>query len=262
MKRLATLLVATMTIFAVSAQPKIIAHRGFHAADGAARNSLNALREAQNAGLFGSECDIRVVGDGEILVLHGSMHPDKPLKGLVSTIHGTTAELQAIKLESGETVPTFDEYLAQAKKNTNTKLIIEMKDGVSPAEETKFVKRVVKMVKKYGLQNDVEYIAFRAHICAELARYAPKGTQIAFLNGNYTPSYCKAMGCTGIDYNYKVLQRKPHWIKEAHDLGMTVNAWTVDKESDIRWCIDNGVDYITTDDPMLVKRLIDEKFKK
>ena len=43
---------------------------------------------------------------------------------------------------------------------------------------------------------------------------------------------------------------------------MTVNAWTVDKEKDIRWCIDNGVDYITTDDPMLVKRLIDEKYKK
>lgn len=262
MKRLLTLVVAIMTLCSVSAQPKIIAHRGFHATKGAARNSLNALREAQNAGLFGSECDIRIVGDGEILVLHGSMHPDKPMKGLVSTDYGTTAELQAIPLESGEKVPTFEEYLIQAKKNTNTKLIIEIKDGLTPKLETTLVKRVVKLVKKYKLEKDVEYIAFRPHICNELVRLTPKGTQIAFLGGNFTPGYCKALGYTGIDYNYKRLQKKPHWIKEAHDLGMTVNAWTVDKEEDIRWCIDNGVDYITTDDPMLVKRLIDEKYKK
>ena len=69
------------------------------------------------------------------------------------------------------------------------------------------------------------------------------------------------MGCAGIDYKYTQLQKEPKWIKEAHDLGMYVNAWTVNKEEDIRWCIENGVDFITTDDPMLAKKIIKEMCK-
>jgi glycerophosphoryl diester phosphodiesterase len=42
---------------------------------------------------------------------------------------------------------------------------------------------------------------------------------------------------------------------------MYVNVWTVNKEEDIRWAIQNGVDYITTDDPMLVQKLIEEMCK-
>ena len=37
-------------------------------------------------------------------------------------------------------------------------------------------------------------------------------------------------GCTGLDYHYRVFQKNPDWVKKAHDLGLTVNVWTVDKE--------------------------------
>ncbi|MBP3533394.1 MAG: glycerophosphodiester phosphodiesterase, partial [Alistipes sp.] len=53
----------------------------------------------------------------------------------------------------------------------------------------------------------------------------------------------------------------PKWIKRAHKLGMTVNVWTVNKEEDLRWVIENGVDYITTDNPVLAKKLIAEMCK-
>ena len=42
----------------------------------------------------------------------------------------------------------------------------------------------------------------------------------------------------------------------AHKLGLTVNVWTVDKDDQIRWCIQNGVDFITTNQPALVKNII------
>ena len=263
MKKIFLILLAmTTAVFSISAQykaPKIIAHRGYHATEGAARNSLNALKNAQKAGYFGSECDINCTADGELIVIHGPLHPQK--KGAVRVQSSTKAEVQAIPLTSGEIVPTLDEYLAQAKKCKKTKLIIEVKDHGTPAAETEVVKEILAKVKAYGLEKQVEYIAFRPWVCFELAKYAPKGTLIAYLNGDYAPSYVKAMGCTGIDYRYKVLMKKPHWIKEAHDLGMIVNVWTVNKEEDIRWCIEQGVDYITTDDPVLVEKLIKEMCK-
>lgn len=264
MKKLFILMIAAMVGLSASAQykaPQIIAHRGFHAAEGAARNSLNALKEAQKAKLWGSECDVNLSKDGELLVIHGAWHPKKSAEVKAHVQKDTKAKVQAIPLTSGETVPTFDEYLQQTKKSNATKLIIEIKNHATPQRETEIVQKIVDKVAEYGLQNEVEYIAFRPWVCMEIARLAPQGTKIAYLNGDYDPAYVKGMGCAGIDYNYKKLQKNPKTIQHAHKLGMFVNAWTVNKEEDIRWCIENGVDYITTDDPMLVKKLIKEMCK-
>ncbi len=265
MKRTLTLLLAAMIGITASAQlkaPKIVAHRGFHASEGASRNSLNALKAAQEAAFWGSECDLQLTKDGEVLVVHGPMHPGKKGEGpQVNVQTSTKSKVQSILLTSGETVPTLDEYLQQMTKSKNTKLIIEIKNQLTPQLETEIVEKTLNLVAKYGLQKEVEYIAFRPWVCWELARLAPEGTQIAYLDGDYTPAYCKAMGCTGIDYKYSILKKKKGWIKQAHKLGMYVNVWTVNKEEDIRWCIQNGVDYITTDDPMLVQKIINEMCK-
>ena len=265
MKKVLILLVAVMIGITASAQlkaPKIIAHRGFHASEGAARNSLNALKAAQEAKFWGSECDLQLTKDGEVLVVHGPNHPGtKNAKPRVNVQRSTKEKVQAILLESGEVVPTLDEYLQQMTKSKNTKLIIEIKDQLTPQLETEIVQKTVDMVAKYNLQEEVEYIAFRPFVCWEIARLAPKGTKIAYLNGDYSPQYCKGMGCQGIDYRYTVLKKKKNWIKQAHKLGMYVNVWTVNKDEDIRWCIQNGVDYITTDDPVLVQNIINEMCK-
>lgn len=257
-------MVAALIGFAATAQykaPKIVAHRGFHKSEGAARNSLNALKAAQEAGIWGSECDIQLSKDGEILVIHGVWHPDGKSKPKAHVHYDTKETIQSILLTSGEVVPTFDEYLQQMTKSKATKLIIEVKNQPTPQLETEIVQKTVEMVAKYGLEEEVEYIAFRPWVCWEIARLAPQGTKIAYLNGDYSPGYCKAMGCAGIDYNIKVLKKKSGWIKQAHKLKMYVNAWTVNKEEDIRWCIQNGVDFITTDDPVLVQQIIDEMCK-
>ena len=265
MKKILTLLVTVMIGITASAQlkaPQIIAHRGFHKSEGAARNSLNALKAAQEAKFWGSECDLQLTKDGEVLVVHGPYHPgDNKAKPRVNVQRSTKEQVQAILLESGEVVPTFEEYCQQAAKSNDTKLIIEIKDQPTPQLETEIVQKAVDMVAKYNLQENVEYIAFRPFVCWEIARIAPQGTKIAYLNGDYSPQYCKGMGCQGIDYRYTVLKKKKNWIKQAHKLGMYVNVWTVNKEEDIRWCIQNGVDYITTDEPMLVKQIIEEMCK-
>ena len=262
MKKTLILLVAVMIGITASAQlkaPKIIAHRGFHKSEGAARNSLNALKAAQEAAWWGSECDLQLTKDGEVLVVHGPNHSNGKKK--LNVQKSTKEQVQALLLTSGETVPTLEEYLQQMTKSKNTKLIIEIKDQPTPQLETEIVEKTLALVAKYGLEEEVEYIAFRFWVCRELARLAPKGTKIAYLNGDYSPAYCKSFGCAGIDYRYTILKKHKNWIKQAHKLGMYVNAWTVNKDEDIRWCIQNGVDFITTDDPVLVKQIIDEMCK-
>jgi glycerophosphoryl diester phosphodiesterase len=266
MKKLLMLAIAVSLSAAAIAQTRVIAHRGFHTTDGSCRNSLAALKEAQKLGVYGSECDINLTKDGEIVVAHGNMHPDKSVhKGEMERVFiqkSTLAEVQAIPLENGEHMPTLEEYLSQTQKDPYTKLIIEIKSHATPAEETKIVKQTVKLVAKYGLQERVEYIAFRPWVCFELKRFAPKGTPIAYLNGDYKPDYVKGMGISGIDYKYDVLKKHPKWIKQCHKLGLTVNVWTVNDEEALRWVIEQGVDFITTDNPVLAKKLIAEMCTK
>ena len=243
MKKLLTLAVCLFSVTALCAQTQVIAHRGYHATKNSVRNSLSALVNAQDAGVYGSECDINETADGVLVVVHGPMHEKYRVQ------ETDFATLRAQTLANGEILPTFEEYLVQAKKNTATKLIIEIKDHNTPARETRVVKTILKMVKKHKLVNDVEYIAFRQFVCDELVKWGPKGIKVAYLNGTLTPEYCKGLGYTGIDYNINVMRKNPNWIKESHDLGLTVNIWTVNDPEGIKWCIDNKADYITTDNP-------------
>ena len=261
MRRFITLFIAIMVATAATAQykaPKVIAHRGFHKVEGAAKNSLNALKNAQEAGFWGSECDINLTKDNALLVVHGAWHPDKSSSPRVDVQHNTKAEIQAIPLASGEKVPTLDDYLTLFQSANGTKLIIELKSHDTQERETEIVERVLAKVKEYGVESNIEYIAFSKHICSELARLAPKGTKIAYLDSNLTPLQCRALGCTGIDYNITMLQLMPQWIRQAHALGMSVNAWTVNSERNIRWCVKHKIDYITTDEPLLATKIIEE----
>ena len=69
----------------------------------------------------------------------------------------------------------------------------------------------------------------------------------------------KAKGFTGIDYNFKVFDQHPEWVEEAHRCGLKVNAWTTNKEEDLKRMRDLGVDFVTTDHPVEAIRLMKEK---
>ncbi|MCL4115714.1 UNVERIFIED_CONTAM: hypothetical protein GTU68_003852 [Idotea baltica] len=49
-----------------------------------------------------------------------------------------------------------------------------------------------------------------------------------------------------------MFKKNPHWIKSAKDLGLTLNAWTVNTQEDLDWLLANEFDYITTNEPELL----------
>ena len=101
----------------------------------------------------------------------------------------------------------------------------------------------------------IEFISFSLTACQEFARLMPRN-KVEYLGGDRTPAELHEMGINGIDYHYSAFDKHPEWVKEAHDLGMLVNVWTVDKEEDIVRMLDLGVDQVTTNEPGLVQRLI------
>lgn len=266
MKKIFLAALAAMAVFTVSAQykaPKIIANGGYHkAATSGEKNTMSALKAAQKLKVYGSEFDVNLTKDGELLLIHSGWHPGGKAKPKAKVQNSTAEKMLSIPFKNGEYISTLEAFLKRGAKKPATKLILEPKAQGSIQRETEIVECMLRDVKKAGMEQNVEYISFSPWICFELAKKAPEGTKISYLAGNYDPLYVKGMGCSGIDYHFKVLKKKKGWIKQAHKLGLTVNVWTVNKEEDIRWCIQNGVDFITTDEPVLANRIIKEMCPK
>ena len=230
------------------AQTQVIAHRGFWNTEGSAQNSIAALEKANEAQVYGSEFDVQITLDGKLIVNH-----DSKFQGFVIA-ETPFKDLKKIRLKNGEKLPTLKEYLKKGKKQ-DIQLILEIKSHKSKEVEDKMTADIVKMVKKMGLEKQVEYIAFSLNVCEQLAKLTPE-SEIAYLNGDIAPAELKKKGINGIDYNQKVLTNHPEWIEEAHRLGMKVNVWTVNKEDAMQKFIDMKVDYITTDQPLEAKALL------
>lgn len=235
---------ATMT---VSAQTKIIAHRGYWDCAGSAQNSITSLKLADKIGCYGSEFDVHLTKDNKIVIHHD------PNVGKTYIQLNDFKALKKDRLKNGEKIPTLEQYL-DAGKELKTKLILEIKMQGWQSHEDSLVDETVAMVKAKGLEDRTEYISFSKKACERLHSLCPN-SKIAYLGGDWDPQTIKAKGLTGIDYSEKVLALHPEWIKECHDLGLTVNVWTVNDLNDIDQFIKEGVDFITTNKPVEALKL-------
>ena len=242
----------------------IVGHRGFWKAESAAgtQNSIASLRAAEAESLWGSEFDVQLTKDGIPIVNHDPTIPSGAQKLRIDEY--TWKELSKLNLANGEKRPTLDSYIAEGAKLSNTRLVVELKRQREPdgghAREEKLLSETVSILKKYGVftPERVVFISFSLYICEQIAERYPSFTN-QYLEGDLTPAEVKAKGINGIDYKYKVFKKHPEWVAEAKELGLSVNTWTVDKEEDILQMIDLGVEYITSDEPLLVRKLLNKR---
>lgn len=232
---------------------KAIAHRGYWKTENSAQNSIASLEKACNIGVYGSELDVWLCSDDVLMVTHDNSvkHNNEEL-----VIRNTpSAVLKNVKLVNGEYMPTFASYLENGKMCKHTKMIIEIKYSSDSENADKVVAKITDMVEVAKLEKKVEYITFDKVVAEQLIKITPK-SKIAYLGGDISPKELKNMGCSGLDYNLDVMKKNEHWFKEARDLGLTVNVWTVNDEKNMQYLIDMGADYITTDEPEMLQKLL------
>ncbi len=249
MKKLSIVVFALLTTVIIQAQTQVIAHRGFWDTPGSAQNSIASLVKADSIGCYGAEFDVWLTKDNQLVVNH-----DSSFKGRFME-KSNASRLTKLHLSNGETLPTLQEYLARARE-LHIRLILELKKHGSDKRETQAIEQIVAMVREMGLEDRMEYITFSLHATKEFIRLAPAGTPVYNLDGKLSPKELKEMGCAGPDYHYSVFKKHPEWIQECHDLGMKVNAWTVNKKEDMEWLIGQKADFITTDHPVLLQEIL------
>ena len=238
----------------------IVAHRGFWncEAAGFSENSIASLKAAQDNGLWGSEFDIHITTDDVILVFH-----DKKING--ARIDTCASECFAdYRLPNGEKIPTLDEYLTQGEKSDKTVLVLELKPEITIEREDALVDLSIEALIAHNLLDPkrVIFISFSKYICDRIAAEYPEFIN-QYLEGDFSPEELAEFGINGFDYYEKTVLKDSTIVERAHALGMSTNAWTVNKPEEMQKFIDLGIDAITTNEPLVLRDLLGEKeFKK
>ena len=253
--RMAAIIAALFFSHSAFAQKQcgIVAHRGFWNCEeaGYAKNSVAALRCAQEQGFWGSEFDVNMTSDGVLIVYH-----DSDVEGKKIEKH-PYADFKDFKIQNGEVIPTIDMYLEQGRKYPETMLVYELKPHSCKEVEDRFIELTIEKLKEHELLDPsrVMFISFSLHICEVLAQKLPEFT-VQFLGSSKSPDQLADKGINGVDYNHGVFASHKKWYRQARNRGMSVNAWTVNEEKVMKKMLKMGVDQLTTDNPLEAREVM------
>lgn len=229
------------------AENKVIAHRGAWKTDALPQNSIASLQKAIALKAAGSEFDVRMTKDEVLILSHDATHEGDTIE------LKTYADLLTHTLSNGEKLPTLKAYLqAGAENNTQTRLVVEIKPSlVDKTQGVRAAEKAVSLIKELRVQHRVVYISFDFAILKKIHELDPTANT-QYLTGDKTPAELKAAGITGLDYHYSVYKQHPEWVGQARQLGLILNAWTVNDIENMDALLALNFDFITTDQPELL----------
>lgn len=249
-KIILTTLLFSISLAVVAQSTKIVAHRGAWKNTKAPQNSIAALQHSIEQKVWGSEFDVVLTRDNVLVVNH-----DNDYQG-TDIATNDYATLSQKKLSNGEKLPTAEEYMREGLKQKRTRMVFEIKPSKLGVERSiKSAELSYNLVKKLkGLKNTV-FISFSYEACLHLKKLNKK-VRVQYLGGNKSPLELYNDGFSEMDYNYNVFKNNPSYIQDAIDRKMKINVWTVNNETDMQYFVDQKVDFITTDEPELLKKLL------
>ncbi len=237
------------------ARPLIFAHRG--ACRAAPENTLAAFRAALDVGADGVELDVHLSSDGVPVVIHNAkVDATTDGTGWVSDL--TLAQLKQLDAGShfdvrfaGERIPTLEEVLV----GVGGRLLvnIELKDQDNRAEHLE--SSVVEVVQRVGMPARVWFSSFKPHALMQARQHAPD-IPCALLYGPLGWAGRLLLPLTPHEALHPHLSMVSEAsVRRAHERGLRVAAWTVDRMDLARTFADWGVDVLITNEPETLRAL-------
>ncbi len=246
MKTLICILLSLLSLSAVG-RPKVVAHRGYWDAEGSAQNSIRALVKADSIGCDAVELDVWLTADSQLVVNH-----DPSIQGIVIE-EASMDELSTVRLANGESLPSLEAFLDSALC-LNIDLVVELKPHSTPEKEDYAADKIIRMIRERNLEDRTSYITFSNHAVEYLAAQTQN---LVFALTSQSPEELAGLGSVGADFNLKTLKAHPEWVEEFKANGTPINVWTVNDPDDLQWCIVQNFDFITTNAPEELLRLLE-----
>ena len=225
----------------------IAAHRGYSSV--APENTMPAFKAAVEAGVCNYiELDVHPSREGIPVVIHDSnTYRTTGYRADISTL--TLEEIEKLDAGSsfssafaGTKIPTLEEVLQYCKGKID--LIIEIKNH---SHLDGFEQTVVDLVHQYGFEDNavIHSLSYDSLVAIKEADPdLPCGLIMAIATGGYYDLPCADFFC--IEHTFI----NSNMLKQIHDRGKLVFAWTVDDSSNITNMLDLDVDCLISNYPV------------
>jgi len=236
--------------------PLRIAHRGASGRGLAPENTLAAFEKALDIGVDMLEIDVRVTGDGQLIVLHDpSLDRTTDCEGIVREMG--LDEIRQADAGDGERVPILGEVFDLARNRAP--ILLEIKSDF-------IAERVVQAIADAQIEEQVVVQSFNPQTVERVKRLAPH-LPSSLLIGELptTPSRVRArrlvsqvleVGANTLSIWHATLT--PSLIEEMRKRGIAVWACTVDEEITMRDLAMMGVQGLVTNYPNVLNNVLDD----
>ncbi len=237
---------------AVAREVFVVAHRGASAY--APENTLPAFEKAAELGAHFVEADLRATRDGAIVCIHDA-RVDRTTngKGFVSEL--TSLEVRA--LDAGS-------WFSEKYKGVKVPLLEELLDFLSSSSVGGFLEikqpgiedEVVSKVHRWGLEEKVVIISEHWSCLKRVKELDPSITTQADVPVPSAASINAALRFLANIVSIHVLNLEESIVTYAHRRGLLVDVWGVADREGVEKALECGVDFITADDPKMVREVI------
>lgn len=242
--------------------PLLIAHRGASAE--APENTVPAIRRAWKRGSDGVEIDVHITRDQRLAVIHDD-DTGRVARVALPVESSTLAQLQALdvgrwkkKRYVGRRIPTLEQALAVVPEERWAFVELKSGPGIAPR-----VVRQLENLSRFGPRMMICSFKLDTLVAVrdECVRRGIERFQLGWICGMADveslrqPAEREAMfwraewaGCEWLSLHHsKVMDAS--FMSEAHEAGLRVACWTVDKPQEAARLVRVGVDAIITNDP-------------
>ncbi|NPV63827.1 MAG: glycerophosphodiester phosphodiesterase [Methanotrichaceae archaeon] len=222
----------------------LIGHRGARAHF--PENTLKSIRAAAQCRADMVEVDVRLSKDGVLVLMHDET-VDRTTNG-----QGRVEELSLDEMQSldcgGERVPTLSEAAALTEE-LGLGLVVEMKEEGLEALVAKELE---------GRRGEFLVTSFFHYSLREIKDLADLKTGIIISSLPIEPVELALWARADAIFAGRT---NPRLFKEAHRRGIAVYPWTVNSTKEAAWLLRIGADGLVTDDPCLLREVIDQPIK-
>ncbi len=248
-----------------ASRPLVAAHRG-----GALlwpENSLTAYRNALALGVDYVETDVHLTADGEVVVLHDPTL-ERTTTGRGAVREARRAALAGIRLKAGdgsatdEPVPTLVQLL-DLLGPARAGLLLEIKVDDRGQRYPGIEEKVLAMVRERGLGARTLVMAFERDTVRRVRELDPTMRTVLLIGRGQVERervwpaasvrWAVGLGAAAVGFNHRLID--PDVVAAAREARLTLAAWTVNEEADIRRVIGLGADIIISDRPDLALRV-------
>ena len=198
---------------------------------------MAAYKAAIDDGADGFECDVRITKDNQLLLWHDA--DMQRVAGSAARIADST--LSDIKDYYPEAM-TLEELLILARDNKK-ELAIETKHPVPTGSAVE--RKVVELLAQEKPVADIHIMSFSWLALEKVRMISPKQSTVALLHDRFSFAMRRFTSAGSIGPGISTLRSNPHLLEDPRNLFV----WTVDDADDMRFCANNGVDVLITNNP-------------